>query len=172
MAVGTGFPLSERHRGRGSPPSSPEYQNPPIPLSPPPPPPPSRFCCWGGVNADGEPYLEPAFVVRAPPTIEPSGGNYEIVGSTSSGDTLFALRFELGEQSGGETPGSSFAFLLPVRPEWAEEPCCPHALWTRRSRHAGWGQQPVDDHPAGFPHRAGACHPAGSTGVGLGTGRA
>ena len=75
---------------------------------------------WGGVNADGEPYLEPAFVVRAPPTIEPSGGNYEIVGSTSSGDTLFALRFELGEQSGGETPGSSFAFLLPVRPEWAE----------------------------------------------------
>ena len=75
---------------------------------------------WGGVNADGEPYLEPAFVVSAPPTVLPSGSDYEIVGSTSSGDTIFALRFELGEQSGGETPGSSFAFLLPVRPEWAE----------------------------------------------------
>ena len=73
---------------------------------------------WGGVGAEGEPYLEPAFVVDAPPALPDSGGEYEIAGRAGSGARLFSLNFNMPEVGDGGGR-SSFAFALPVQPGWA-----------------------------------------------------
>ena len=73
---------------------------------------------WGGVDAKGAPYLEPAFVVDAPTTLPQSPGDHEIMGRTAGGDTLFVLNFDPAEAGGGHSE-SGFVFLLPVGPQWA-----------------------------------------------------
>ena len=73
---------------------------------------------WGGVDAVGAPFLEPAFVVEAPASLPRSTGEYEIVGRTADGDELFSLPFQMPEVADGDG-SSSFAFALPLQPEWA-----------------------------------------------------
>ena len=73
---------------------------------------------WGGVAAGGQPYLEPAFVVDAPPAVPASAGEYTVAGRTEAGDELFSLSFTMPEVSHGDG-SSSFAFALPVDPAWA-----------------------------------------------------
>ena len=83
------------------------------------PPAPGRtILLWGGADPEGVPFLEPAFVTGAPPALPASGGAYELTGRTASGGELFSLSFDMPEVAGGEG-GSSFAFALPVRAEWA-----------------------------------------------------
>ncbi|MXW66171.1 MAG: hypothetical protein F4Z72_04015, partial [Gemmatimonadales bacterium] len=72
---------------------------------------------WGGVDADSVPYLEPAFLVEASAALPDSAGEYQISGRTEAGTQLFALRFAMPETADGDG-SSSFAFVLPVRPEW------------------------------------------------------
>ena len=75
---------------------------------------------WGGTDTDGELYLEPAFVVDAPPALPRSGGEYRLAGRAGNGRELFALRFDMPETADGDG-SSSFVFALPVRPEWAAQ---------------------------------------------------
>ena len=79
------------------------------------------FLLWGGIDAEGVPYLEPAFVVDTPPTLPDSTGEYEITGRATSGAELFSMSFSMSfsipETDAGDG-GSSFAFALPVRPGW------------------------------------------------------
>ena len=75
---------------------------------------------WGGIEADGTPLLEPAFVVTAPPSLPQSPGDHEIAGHNSDGDPLFTLSFDLAQAEDGH-PESGFAFILPVNPEWADD---------------------------------------------------
>ena len=75
---------------------------------------------WGGVDASGTPFLEPAFVVEAPASLPRSTGDYEIVGLSAAGDELFSLTFEMRELADGDGR-SSFAFVLPVQPGWADQ---------------------------------------------------
>ncbi len=72
---------------------------------------------WGGIGADSVPYLEPAFVVESPATLPDSAGEYRVTGRTDAGDELFSLSFTMPETADGDG-SSSFAFTLPVRPEW------------------------------------------------------
>ena len=72
---------------------------------------------WGGVEADGVSFLEPAFVVEAPPTLPQSGGEYRLTGRTGGGAQLFSLSFAMPEVADGDG-SASFAFTLPVRSEW------------------------------------------------------
>ncbi len=74
---------------------------------------------WGGVGADSVPYLEPAFVVDAPPVLPDSAGEYRVTGRTTGGDELFSLSFTMPEVADGDG-SSSFAFVLPVQPGWAD----------------------------------------------------
>ena len=72
---------------------------------------------WGGMDPEGEPFLEPAFVVDAPAALPDSAGEYRVTGRTASGGELFSLSFTMPETADGDG-SSSFVFVLPVQPGW------------------------------------------------------
>ena len=72
---------------------------------------------WGGVDRDGLPFLEPAFVLEAPPTLPRSGGEYRLAGRTGGGTELFSLSFAMPDVADGDG-SASFAFTLPVGAGW------------------------------------------------------
>ena len=72
---------------------------------------------WGGTNAAGAPFLEPAFVVDAPPTLPRADGEYRIVAMGTDGRELFSLGFDMPETADGDG-SSSFAFVLPAHSAW------------------------------------------------------
>ena len=74
---------------------------------------------WGGVDDVGRPFLEPAFLVDAPPVLPRLGGEYRITGRTEAGDVLFSFAFDMPEVAHGNG-GSAFAFAVPAQPEWVE----------------------------------------------------
>ena len=76
---------------------------------------------WGGADEDGRPFLEPAFVTDAAPSVPQSGGDYQLVGHSATGDELFSLSFDMPELADAEA-GSSFVFALPVPAEWVGVP--------------------------------------------------
>ena len=74
---------------------------------------------WGGADADGVPFLAPAFVTDAAPTAPPpGGGEYDLAGRSASGEVIFSLSFDLPALADGDGR-SAFAFALPVREGWA-----------------------------------------------------
>ena len=73
---------------------------------------------WGGVDADGTPYLNPAFVASAPAGLPEAAGDHTVTGQDVSGGELFSLSFAMPEVADGDG-GSFFVFALPARPEWA-----------------------------------------------------
>ncbi|MDE0476238.1 MAG: M66 family metalloprotease, partial [Gammaproteobacteria bacterium] len=75
---------------------------------------------WGGAGADGAPFLNPAFVVEAPPALPDSAGAYTLTGRTARGTELFSFSFAMPRAADGDG-GSAFAFALPVEPSWAGE---------------------------------------------------
>ena len=74
---------------------------------------------WGGIGPDGVPYLEPAFVVDAPPSPPRSGGDYRLTGRSGAGTELFSLAFAMPEVADGDG-SSSFAFVLPAGAGWED----------------------------------------------------
>ena len=72
---------------------------------------------WGGTDAKGRPHLEPAFLADAPPSVPDAPGEYELVGRSAGGAVLFSMSFDMMEMADADGR-SSFAFALPVRPEW------------------------------------------------------
>ena len=75
---------------------------------------------WGGTDVDGQPYLEPAFVVNAPPALPDSAGDYRVIGQNASGGELFEFSFTMPVVGDGDG-SSGFAFVLPARPEWESD---------------------------------------------------
>ena len=75
---------------------------------------------WGGVDSRGNPFLEPSFLLEAAPALPRSHGDYEIQGHSHDGEELFSLSFRMPEAAHG-VAGGSFAFALPIRPEWVDE---------------------------------------------------
>ena len=73
---------------------------------------------WGGVDAEGEPFLNPAFVAHAPPALPDSAGDHTLAGRDAAGGALFSLSFPMPVAQAEEDGGSSFAFLLPAPPGW------------------------------------------------------
>ena len=75
---------------------------------------------WGGTDPEGAPFLNPAFVVDAPAVLPKSAGDYTVTGRDAAGRELFSLNFAIPEVLSEEEVGSSFAFVLPARPAWAQ----------------------------------------------------
>ena len=79
---------------------------------------PSRsLLLWGGADDEGEPFLNPAFVVDAPAALPHAGGAYVLTGRDIAGGELFSQHFDMPATADGDG-SSSFAFVLPVRPGW------------------------------------------------------
>ncbi len=73
---------------------------------------------WGGLDKNEKPFLEPAFVVSAQPSLPRIDGPYRITGEDEHGNDLFSMPFGILENGCG-TKGGSFAFILPVQDDWA-----------------------------------------------------
>ena len=74
---------------------------------------------WGGRNAGGSLFLEPAFVVDAPPLTPNDAGDFRLAGRTDGGRELFSLSFDMPETADADGY-TSFAFTLPVGPGWED----------------------------------------------------
>ena len=68
---------------------------------------------WGGADADSVPYMEPTFVVDAPPALPDSAGEYRTTGRTVGGSELFSFSFTMSETADGDG-SASFPFALPA----------------------------------------------------------
>ena len=76
---------------------------------------------WGGVAGDGTPFLDPAFLVDAAAALpKTGGGGYRLTGHAEDGNELFGLSFDMPAVADGDG-SSSFAFILPVQPEWEDD---------------------------------------------------
>ena len=73
---------------------------------------------WGGVDPDGKPFLEPAFVLEARPSIPQPGGEYRITGVDAGGRELFSLDFDMPVPADGDGR-PSFTIMLPAQDGWA-----------------------------------------------------
>ena len=74
---------------------------------------------WGGVGADGAPFLNPAFVFDGRPSLLDGAGAWRIVGEGGDGRVLFSQRFEMAETVDGDGR-SSFALALAADSNWAD----------------------------------------------------
>ena len=68
---------------------------------------------WGGADSEGNPYLEPAFIVDVPPVLPDSAGDYVVTGRAGDGHVLFSLSFHTTQVADGDGR-SSFAFAVPA----------------------------------------------------------
>lgn len=69
---------------------------------------------WGGVDADGDPFLDPSFIVDAVPWVPPPGTEYRLRGRTTDGDQAFSLTFDMPGIPDLDDGRSGFVFTLPV----------------------------------------------------------
>ena len=74
---------------------------------------------WGGINADGEPYLEPSFIADALPGLPPAGNEYLLRGTTEDGREAFSYRFDMPVTLDVDDGRSGFVFTIPVTWEGA-----------------------------------------------------
>ena len=74
-----------------------------------------RLLLWGGVDADGELQLDPAFVLDAPSVLPSRGGPYRLEGFGPGGGPLFSLSFAVDEVDHG---GGNFLFIIPFEVSW------------------------------------------------------
>ena len=77
---------------------------------------------WGGRNSRDGLFLEPAFIVDAPPTLPAPGHEYDyrLTGEDTAGRALFSLSFDMRRVADVEGEAGSFAFALPVQGDWAD----------------------------------------------------
>ena len=69
---------------------------------------------WGGLDADGAPFLEPAFVAEAMPSLPAAGREFALRGTTEDGGEAFSLTFNMPEIPDIEDERSAFVFAIPV----------------------------------------------------------
>ena len=74
---------------------------------------------WGGRTREGAPYLDPAFVVDAVPSIPDAGGEYIIEGMTGEGTLLFSFPFDMPLNPDAEGREATFVFTIPAQAGWA-----------------------------------------------------
>ena len=73
---------------------------------------------WGGADAEGKPFLNPAFATDARPSRPERAGAWRIVGEANDGRGLFDRVFDMTETADGDGR-ASFVFTVPAEPAWA-----------------------------------------------------
>ena len=112
---------------------------------------------WGGVDDEGTPFLEPAFVVDAPPHLPRSGRR--IRDHRTGRGRRGVVRAELRDaENGGWRRTLELRFRPPRSARLGHRPGEHRAHRARRLGHAGRGERPPDGHPPRPRHRTGARH--------------
>ncbi len=73
---------------------------------------------WGGLHEDDSLFLNPAFVVDAPPALPATGGAHRLVGRDDDEAELFSVSFAMPAMADAEGGPTSFAFAIPVSADW------------------------------------------------------
>ena len=73
---------------------------------------------WGGIDGEGNLFLDPALVVDAPAVLPNSGGAHRLLGLGADGRELFSFNFDMPTVADGDGQ-SSFAYTLPAQSEWS-----------------------------------------------------
>ncbi|MYA65039.1 MAG: hypothetical protein F4139_09875 [Gemmatimonadetes bacterium] len=69
---------------------------------------------WGGLDAGGNPFLEPSFIADALPSAPPPGNDFTVMARTEDGDQAFSIRFDMPNTQDAEDENASFVFAIPV----------------------------------------------------------
>jgi len=69
---------------------------------------------WGGLDADGDPFLDPAFVADAMPLLPTDGREFVLRATTEDGGEAFSLAFDMPEIPDVEDERSAFVYAIPV----------------------------------------------------------
>ena len=69
---------------------------------------------WGGVGADGVPFLEPSFIVEAMSSLPPAGSDYVVKATTEDGSEAFSFSFDMPESPDMEDGRAGFVFAIPL----------------------------------------------------------
>lgn len=69
---------------------------------------------WGGVDADGKPFLDPAFLTDAMPTLPPEGREFTLRVTTEGGSEAVALDFDMPSIQDAQDGLKAFVFSVPV----------------------------------------------------------
>ena len=69
---------------------------------------------WGGLDSGGEPFLEPAFIVDAEPSVPNPGSEFRLRGRTVDGGQAFSFTFDMPEILDVDDGRSAFVFTVPV----------------------------------------------------------
>ena len=69
---------------------------------------------WGGIDVDGNPFLEPSFIVDALPSVPRSGSEFVVNGRIEDGSEAFSISFDMPESPDAEGESAGFVFAVPV----------------------------------------------------------
>lgn len=69
---------------------------------------------WGGLDSDGDPFLEPAFLVEAVPSQPAPGSEFRLSGRTVDGGEAFVLTFDMPDIPDVDDGRSAFVFTVPA----------------------------------------------------------
>lgn len=69
---------------------------------------------WGGLDADGNPFLWSSFIAEVVPSPTPPGNDHVVTGWTEDGDEAFSLSFGMPMMADGEGERTGFVFAVPV----------------------------------------------------------
>jgi len=68
---------------------------------------------WGGIDTEGELYLESSFIVDAKPSPPPRGNDFTLRGRSDSGEA-FTIPFNMPANQDAGDEGTGFVFTIPV----------------------------------------------------------
>ena len=69
---------------------------------------------WGWVDRDGVINLDPSFIVDALPSSPPTGSDYTVTATTTSGTEAFSFQFDIPTTHEVDDQRASFVFMIPV----------------------------------------------------------
>lgn len=69
---------------------------------------------WGGLDARGDPFLNPSFIADVVPSQPPVGNDHLVRGRAQDGSVAFSIHFDMPEMMDADGERGGFVFAVPV----------------------------------------------------------